>query len=317
MIPAPMTQPAAVQVEGLVHDYGARRALRGVTFGVRGGEIFGLLGPNGGGKSTLFRILSTLLRPTAGRAEIFGLDVAARPREVRAMIGVVFQSPALDRALTVRENLWTQGRLYGLGGRGLRQAIDTRLERAGLRERSSDRAGVLSGGLLRRLEIAKGLLHRPRLLLLDEPSTGLDPGARADLWSQLVELRDRDGVTVLFTTHLTEEAERCDRIGILSDGSMVAEGEPRALKSEIGGDVIVISGRAPEALRRELEERFGVRAAVIDGTLRLEQARGHELIPRLVESFGDRIDSVTVGRPTLLDVFVRRTGHRFRGEARS
>jgi ABC-2 type transport system ATP-binding protein len=316
MMTAPMTHAAVVQVEGLLHDYGTRRALRGVTFGVGGGEIFGLLGPNGGGKTTLFRVLSTLLRPTAGRAEIFGLDVVRRAREARASIGVVFQSPAVDRALTVRENLWTQGRLYGLGGRGLREAIDAMLGRVGLLERASDRAQVLSGGLLRRLEIAKGLLHRPRLLLLDEPSTGLDPGARADLWNHLAGLRDRDGVTVLLTTHLMEEAERCDRIGILSEGALVAEGEPRTLKSEIAGEVIVINGRSPEILRREVEERFGVRGAVIDGTLRLEQARGHELIPRLVESFGDRIDSVSVGRPTLLDVFVRRTGHRFWGEAR-
>jgi ABC-2 type transport system ATP-binding protein len=311
-----MREPeAAVEVEGLLHDYGARRALRGVTFGVRRGEIFALLGPNGGGKTTLFRVLSTLLRPTGGRAAIFGLDVARQARDVRALIGVVFQAPAVDRRLTARENLWTQGRLYGLGGRRLRRAVDDGLQHVGLREREGERAGDLSGGLLRRLEIAKGLLHRPRLLLLDEPSTGLDPGARADLWSHLADLRERHGVTVLLTTHLMDEAERCDRVGILSDGVLVADGAPRALTQEIGGDVILIRGRSPETLRREVEARFGVQAAVIDGSLRLERARGHELVPRLVEALGERIDSVSLGRPTLHDVFIRRTGHRFRGEA--
>ena len=319
-MPAAMrtTAPAVetvVRVEGLVHDYGPRRALRGVDFEVGSGQIFGLLGPNGGGKTTLFRILTTLIRPTAGRASVLGNDVALRPREARAAIGVVFQSPALDRKLTTRENLETQGRLYGLGGRALREAVDAMLLRVRLADRASDRVETLSGGLMRRAEIAKGILHRPRLLLLDEPSSGLDPGARSDLWDHLRELRERDGVTVLLTTHLMEEAERCDRIAILSEGALVACGAPRDLKAEIGGDVIVIATAAPEALRGEVERLCGARASVVDGTLRLERPRGHEPIPRLLETFGDRIDSVTIGRPTLLDVFVLKTGHRFWGEA--
>ncbi len=310
---APMSQQPIVEVQGLIHDYGSRRALGGIDFSVGPAEIFGLLGPNGGGKTTLFRILATLLRPTAGRAAVLGHDVARRPRAVRAGIGVVFQSPALDRKLTVRENLATQGRLYGLGGAPLRAAVDEMLRRVRLTDRADDRAEVLSGGLLRRTEIAKGLLHRPRLLLLDEPSSGLDPGARQDLWEHLRELRARDGVTVLVTTHLMEEAERCDRIGILSEGRLVALGTPRDLKGEIGGDVIVIATPAPEDLSREIESRFGGRAAVVDGTVRLERPHGHELVPRLVEAFPDRIDAVTLGRPTLLDVFIHRTGHRFWG----
>jgi ABC-2 type transport system ATP-binding protein len=308
-----MSQQAIVEVQGLIHDYGSRRALAGIDFGVGPGEIFGLLGPNGGGKTTLFRILATLLRPTAGRAAVLGHDVARQPRAVRAGIGVVFQSPALDRKLTVRENLVTQGRLYGLGGATLRAAVDDMLRRVRLADRADDRVEVLSGGLMRRAEVAKGLLHRPRLLLLDEPSSGLDPGARHDLWEHLRELRARDGVTVLLTTHLMEEAERCDRIGILSEGRLVALGAPRDLKGEIGGDVIVIATPAPEELGREIEGRFGGRAAIVDGTVRLERPRGHELVPRLVEAFPDRIDAVTLGRPTLLDVFIHRTGHRFWG----
>jgi len=311
-----MTTPPIVQVEELLHDYGSRRALTGVDFFVRPGEIFGLLGPNGGGKTTLFRILSTLLRPTAGRASILGFDVAQRPREVRAGIGVVFQSPALDRKLTVRENLETQGRLYGLAGRGLRQAADTMLSRLGLLDRASERAETLSGGLMRRVEIAKGLLHRPRLLLLDEPSTGLDPGARTDLWEQLRELRDREGVTVLLTTHLMEEAERCDRLAILSRGSLVACGAPRALKAEIGGDVLAITGADPERLRGEIERRFAAPAGLVDGVIRIERPRAHELVPAIVEAFPGQIESMTLGHPTLLDVFIRKTGHRFWGESK-
>jgi ABC-2 type transport system ATP-binding protein len=303
-----------VRVEGLRHAYGGRPALQGIDFDVNGGEVFALLGPNGGGKTTLFRILATLLRPDAGRASLLGHDVVRDARAVRESIGVVFQSPALDRKLTVRENLEVQGRLYGLGGARLREAIDEMLRRVRLLDRARDRVETLSGGLMRRAEIAKGLLHRPRVLLLDEPSTGLDPGARSDLWEHLSDLRARDGVTILLTTHLMEEAERCDRLGILSQGRLVATGTPRQLKSEIGGDVIAVVTPDPGALREEIERRFGGPATVVDGTVRLERPRGHELIPRLVEAFPDRIDSVTIGRPTLLDVFIHKTGHRFWGE---
>jgi ABC-2 type transport system ATP-binding protein len=243
-----MTENPIVQVDGLVHDFAGRPALRGIDFSVRAGEIFALLGPNGGGKTTLFRILSTLLRPTGGRARVLGHDVERDPHAIRESIGVVFQSPAVDRKLTVRENLVTQGHLYGLAGASLRKAIDGMLRTVGLGERADDRVETLSGGLVRRAEIAKGLLHHPPLLLLDEPSTGLDPAARSDLWDHLSQLRSRDGVTVLLTTHLMEEAERCDRLAILSDGSLVATGTPQELKSEIGGDVIVIATRSNHAI---------------------------------------------------------------------
>src|SRR5438552_1768384 len=219
MMTPPMSVPASVSVQGLAHDYGERRVLRGLDFTVPEGEIFGLLGPNGGGKTTLFRILATLLRPTAGRALVMGHDVALEPDEVRRRIGVVFQSPALDRVLTVRENLEVHGRLYGLSGRGLRGAAEEMLRRVRLLDRADDRVGTLSGGLMRRAEIAKGLLHRPRLLLMDEPSSGLDPGARQDLWELLRDLRERFGTTLLLTTHLMEEADRCDRLAILSEGT--------------------------------------------------------------------------------------------------
>ncbi|OLD67526.1 MAG: ABC transporter ATP-binding protein [Acidobacteria bacterium 13_1_40CM_2_68_10] len=311
MMAPPMSVPACVEIHGLVHDYGERRVLSGLDVSVRQGEIFGLLGPNGGGKTTLFRILATLMRPTGGRALVLGHDVAREANEVRRLIGVVFQSPALDRKLTVRENLLVQGRLYGLGARQIRQASDDMLRRVRLLDRAEDRVERLSGGLMRRAEIAKGLLHRPRLLLMDEPSSGLDPGARQDLWELLRELRGRDATTILLTTHLMEEAERCDRLAILSEGALVAEGAPRDLKKEIGGDVIVITTTSPGEVRDGIERRFGGPVRVVDGTVRLERPSGHELIPRIVEAFADRIDSVTLGRPTLLDVFIHKTGHRF------
>jgi ABC-2 type transport system ATP-binding protein len=294
----------------------ARTALQEVSFAVREGEVFGLLGPNGGGKTTLFRILSTLLLPTGGTARIFGLDVVAQPAGVRRRIGVVFQAPSLDRKLTVRENLTHQGHLYGLHGQSLRGRCDEMLARVGLGDRTNERVENLSGGQQRRVEVAKGLLHGPKLLLLDEPSTGLDPGARRDLWSYLQTLRDKDGVTVLVTTHLMEEAERCDRLGILSQGKLVALDTPEALKSKIGGDVISVATQQPETLRDGIQARFGGNPIVLNGSVRIERERGHEFVARLVEAFPGQIEEISLGKPTLEDVFVHQTGHRFWDEER-
>jgi ABC-2 type transport system ATP-binding protein len=283
-----------------------------VSFAVEPGEVFGFLGPNGGGKSTLFRILATLVRPDAGSLHVFGADLATRAREIRRSLGVVFQNPSLDLQLTVRENLVHQGHLYGLGGRDLAARIAAGLERFGLAERAGQRARELSGGLRRRAEIAKALLHTPRLLLLDEPSTGLDPGARRDLWDTLAALSG-EGVTVLLTTHFMEEGDRCGRLALLSRGTIVAEGTPQALKGEIGGDVITLTGLEidPATLAGELAALHpGLDFQVRDGAVRLEHAGGHELAARLAGSLPGRIGAVTVARPTLEDVFLRRTGHR-------
>ena len=314
----------AVEARGVRFTYPARRrggpsrpALAGVDFQVAPGEIFGFLGPNGGGKSTLFRILATLARPESGSLHVFGADLATRAREVRRSLGVLFQSPSLDLQLTVRENLVHQGHLHGLSGRDLAGRIAAGLERFGLTERAEQRALELSGGLRRRVEIAKALLHEPRLLLLDEPSTGLDPGARRDLWETLEALRTgaSGGVTVLLTTHFMEEGDRCDRLALLSRGTIVAEGTPVALKGEIGGDVVTLTGRDPEDLARDLAARHPELAPrVSDGAVRLESPRGHELAARLAEALPGRIDSITVARPSLEDVFLRRTGHRLYDE---
>ncbi len=303
-------QPA-IEVAGVTLDYGSRRALDRVSFGVVAGEIFSLLGPNGSGKTSLFRILATLIPPTAGQARVLGHEVIREARVVRRLIGVVFQAPSLDDKLSAAENLRHQGHLYGLSGAGLRARIREVLDRMGLADRASDPVEKLSGGLRRRVEVAKGLLHRPQVLLLDEPTAGLDPAARLEFVRYLLELQRQEGVTVLLTTHHLEEAETCGRLAILDGGHLVAVGSPAALKSQIGGDIIVLETPEPEHLRAEIRERFGAEATVLARTLRLERPRGHEFIPQLVEAFPGRIQSATLGKPTLEDVFIRQTGHRF------
>ncbi len=303
-------ESAAIQVDRLRHVYGSRVALDDVSFTVGRGEVFGLLGPNGGGKTTLFKILSTLLSPSGGSAVIFG-DALSVPDAVRRHLGVVFQHPSLDGKLTVTENLSCHGHLYGLRGAVLRARTAAVLQRVGLADRARDRVETLSGGLQRRTELAKALLHQPPLLLLDEPSTGLDPGARRDFMQYLRQLREQEGVTVVLTTHYMEEAERCDRVAILHQGKLVRVGAPAALKDEVGGDVVAVQTQEPEALRLKIRARFGCEPAVVDGTLRIERPRGHEFVRDLVEAFPADVTLVTYGKPTLEDVFIHLTGHRF------
>ena len=303
-------QTAVIHVENLRHRYGERVALDGVTFDVHASEIFGLLGPNGSGKTTMFRILSTLMLPSGGQASIAGLDVATQPNRVRREIGVVFQAPSIDVKLTAEENLRHIGHLYGLRGSALDARIREMLGRVALADRARDYAETFSGGMQRRLEIAKGLLHQPSVLLLDEPTTGLDPGARRDLWQYLSTLRDQ-GITIIVTTHLMEEAERCDRLAILSEGRLVALGTPAELKREIGGDVILLETRDPESLAQRIHQRYGIEAAVLDGKVRLEREGGHKFVTDVVEAFPGEIDAISIAKPTLEDVFIHRTGHRF------
>ena len=300
----------AIEVEALRHVYGERVALDNVSFAVPRGEIFGLLGPNGGGKTTLFKILSTLLRPSAGSASIFGTPLSAAAA-VRRHLGVVFQHPSVDGKLSVLENLICLGNLYGLSGATLRARAQTVLQRLGLVERADDRVETLSGGLQRRTELAKALLHTPPLLILDDPSTGLDPGARRDFMQYLRQLRDDEGMTIMLTTHYMEEAERCDRVAILHQGKLVSIGAPAALKQAVGGDVVVVQSPDPDALRGKLRERFACEAQLVDGALRIERPRGHELVRDLVDAFPADVTLVTYGRPTLEDVFIHLTGHRF------
>ncbi|HEY7117881.1 MAG TPA: ATP-binding cassette domain-containing protein [Tepidisphaeraceae bacterium] len=306
-----------VQVSHLTHRYADRTALADVSLAVNGREIFGFLGPNGSGKTTLFRILSTLIAPQEGEVTIAGLNLRESRDTIRRQIGVVFQSPSLDKQLTAEENLRHHGHLYGLRGRELEDRIDRMLARVGLAERPRELVGTFSGGMRRRVELAKGLLTRPRILLLDEPSTGIDPGARIDLWRYLREIRDQDGVTILVTTHLMDEAEHCDRLAIMDAGKLAACDTPNALKSRIGADVITLSTDAnddPQALADAVHQRFGVNAERVDSVVRIERERGHEFIPQLVEAFVGRIRSVSLGKPTLEDVFIHVTGHGFKDQ---
>ncbi len=291
--------------------YGTRVALDDVSFSVARGEIFGLLGPNGGGKTTLFKILSTLMTATSGSATILGDALRLAPAAVRRHLGVVFQHPSLDEMLTVVENLRCHGYLYGMHGARLTERTQTVLQRLGLTERATERVAALSGGLKRRTELAKALLHEPPVLLLDEPSTGLDPGARRDFIHYLRELRDRDGSTIVLTTHYMDEAERCDRVAILHQGKLVSVGTPAALKDRVGGDIVVMQAQEPKRLRDKIQERFACEATLVDGTVRVERPRGHEFVRDVVDAFPSDITFVTYGKPTLEDVFIHLTGHRF------
>jgi ABC-2 type transport system ATP-binding protein len=309
---------APIQLEHLSHNYGERQALEDLSFTVNPAEIFGLLGPNGSGKTTLFRILSTLMVPTGGTARVQGFDVARQPTQARQQTGIVFQARSLDIKLTVAENLKHQGHLYGLSGTLLKQRSAEVLSRVGLSDRTKDYVETLSGGMQRRVELAKGLIHSPAVLLLDEPSTGLDPGARRDMWQYLKMLRDEEGVSILVTTHLMEEAEHCDRLAILNQGHLVALGSPAQLKSAIGGDVVLFETASPEAAR-SLSERMATRLAlepsVLGSTVRIERPEGHRLVTAVVEAFPGEVDGISVSRPSLEDVFIQRTGHRFWADA--
>jgi len=327
-----------IQIHSLTHRYGQRVALANVSLEINAGEIFGFLGPNGSGKTTLFRILSTLIEPKEGQV-FFNLPSDEAPTEpleapgypqkttaqsliehrnsIRRRIGVVFQSPSLDKQLTAEENLRHHGHLYGLKGKELETRIDQMLNQVGLENRPKEYVGQFSGGMRRRVELAKGLLTRPSILLLDEPSTGLDPGARIDLWRYLREIRQSAGVTILVTTHLMDEAEHCDRLAIMDSGHLAACDTPAALKARIGADVITLSTDDPAGLAAGVRERFGIAAEQIDSTVRIERQRGHEFIPQLVEAFVGKIRSVSLGKPTLEDVFIHVTGHGFTSQSPS
>ncbi|MGA9544619.1 MAG: ABC transporter ATP-binding protein [Candidatus Sulfotelmatobacter sp.] len=311
----PPSVASVISVENLVHRYGDRTALNGVSFDVRPAELFGLLGPNGSGKTTLFRILSTLMLPTAGRATIMGCDAAQEPARLRRQIGVVFQAQSIDLKLTAYENLWHQGHLYRLRGAALKNRIQEILSRVGLADRGKELVETFSGGMQRRIELAKGLLHHPGVLLLDEPTTGLDPGARRDLWQYLRTLRDEEQVSVLVTTHLMEEAERCDRLAIMNEGNLVALGTPAELKSEIGGDVILLdAARDAPLLAERIQDRFHVETTVLENQVRMERESAHRFVTEVVEAFPGEIEAISVSKPALEDVFIRRTGHKFWSE---
>ncbi len=303
-----------VETQGLSKTYGKIEAVRGIDLEVRPGEIFGFLGPNGAGKTTTISILCTLVRKTAGEARVAGIDVDADPSAVRTRIGLVFQDPSLDSQLTARENLELHGQIYGVPGRERKQRIDELLAFVGLADRASSLVMTYSGGMKRRLEIARGLLHHPSVLFLDEPTLGLDPQTRKSIWDHLRALRAREGVTLFMTTHYMDEAEYCDRIAIIDQGRIVALGSPNELKARVGGDVITLTTADAPAAAAEIQQRFGLEPLRDDGALRIEVADGATFLPQLVRELSMPLAAVTLRRPSLDDVFLKLTGHAIREE---
>jgi ABC-2 type transport system ATP-binding protein len=303
-----MASEPAVDIQGVTHRYGAHLALRDVSLQVAPGGLYGLLGPNGSGKTTLFRILSTLMPPSEGRARVFGVDTTQDAEAVRQRLGVVFQDEALDDNLTVRENLRFQASLYGLYGAERHERIDTLLARLDISDRADDAVSELSGGLRRRADLARGLLHRPDLLLLDEPTTGLDPAARRAFWTAIGRLREEEGTTLLLATHLMDEAERCDRVGILSDGALVIDGAPDALKADLGNETLWLESADPMGLRDRIDAQFGEPTRLVGTMVQVAPPDPPAFLAALYEALGDRIRSATLRTPTLEDVFMVHAG---------
>ncbi len=301
---------AVAQVTGVHHAYGDTQALGGVDLRIDASRITALLGPNGSGKTTLFRLLCTLLPLQKGDIKIVGSDVASQALAVRQNIGIVFQSPSLDAKLTVDENLACQAALYGIAGRTFQKRRDEVLESLGIKDRRGEYCEKLSGGLKRRAEIAKSLLHRPRLMLLDEPSTGLDPAARRSLWKCLTDLAEQ-GTAVLLTTHLIEEADKADQVVIFSAGKKVAEGPPHELRGQLGSRLISLVVADPDAAADRLRDEFGLTVLRTQDSLKISSDVTPDLVGRIADFLGDSLQSITLGRPSLEDVFVARTGVHF------
>jgi ABC-2 type transport system ATP-binding protein len=309
-----MAPEIRIRARGLVKKFGDFAAVRGIDLEVSEGEIFGFLGPNGAGKSTTISILCTLLKATSGEVEVAGIDVDRHPDEVRARIGLVFQDPSLDTQLTARENLEFHGFVYGLASAVRRKRIQEVLAMVQLDDRAETRVETFSGGMKRRLEIARGVMHYPEVLFLDEPTLGLDPQTRKNIWEYLHALRKREGITLFMTTHYMEEAEFCDRIAIIDQGVIVAGGTPDELKSMVGGDVISISTDDSEALVGEIDRIFHLAATASNGAVQLEVPDGGVFIPRLTRELSAPVKAVTLRRPSLDDVFIKLTGHAIRDE---
>lgn len=308
--PGRVLEDPLCHVAGVEHRYGDKQVLHGIDLDVRAGQITALLGPNGSGKTTLFRLIATLMPIQSGRIQIDGINVAARPREVRRHLGIVFQAPSLDGKLTVDENIACQGALYGIRGAELNRRRDEVLERFSLSDRRGDRCESLSGGLKRRVELAKSLLHRPQLMLLDEPSTGLDPSARLALWRSLEDLAG-DGTGVLLTTHLMEEAAKANRLVLFAGGRKVAEGSPAELQSEVGGAVMTVAATDLDVAEKLLSDECGVEVTRLDQSLRVLHGATPDTLRTVVERLGDDLQSVRFDRPSLDDVFIARTGKTF------
>ena len=300
--------PGSVAAEDVCYAYGSRTAVDGVSFEVQPGTLFGLLGPNGSGKTTLFRLLSTLIPMQSGHLSVSGLDVSREQSQVRRRLGVTFQSPAIDVRLTVRENLKCHGHLYGLGGAQLNSCIELLLRQFDLSDRANTLTGQLSGGLKRRVELAKGLMHDPEVLLLDEPTSGLDPRARQEFWDLVITQKQSRGTTIIVATHLMPEAELCDQVLLLDQGRVVGLGSPAELQSRLDGERLMLRLRDAASLRESVEQLLQSKSVLSGDRLSLRISRPSEQIPLLINQLGDRILGLELTRPSLEDVFLELTG---------
>jgi ABC-2 type transport system ATP-binding protein len=301
-----------IDVVGLTKSYHKVEAVRGIDISVLRGEVFGFLGPNGAGKSTTIGILAALTDPSGGTARVAGFDVVRSPNEVRARIGIVFQEPSLDIQLTARENLEFHAFLYDVPRSERRRRIDDALEMVQLADRQHGIVRTFSGGMRRRLEIARGIIHHPQILFLDEPTLGLDPQVRSRIWTHLQDVRKREGTTLFMTTHYMDEAEFCDRIAIIDHGRIIAEGTPDQLKAGVGGDIVTLRASQPDAVAAEIERRFGVAVRTEPDELRIEVDDAAVFVPRLLRELTLPVGSITIDRPSLDDVFLKLTGHAIR-----
>jgi ABC-2 type transport system ATP-binding protein len=303
----------AIVTEKLVKKYGNFEAVKGIDLEVESGELFAFLGPNGAGKSTTINMLCTLLRPTSGKARVAGFDVSKEPSKVRAHIGLVFQDPSLDDQLTAYENLSFHAYLYDFRG-DARQRINYVLEMVDLRERANDLVKTFSGGMKRRLEIARGVMHSPTVLFLDEPTIGLDPQTRRHIWDYLRAVREKEGITIFMTTHYMDEAEMCERVAIIDHGQIIALGSPDELKSMVGGDVVTFKASDTQVAIDELKQRYNLQPIQADGSIVVEVKDGTSFVPALVSNLSTQVESVSVHRPSLEDVFIKLTGRAIRDE---
>lgn len=299
-----------IHVENLVKKFGTITAVDGIHLSVEPGQIFGFLGPNGAGKSTTIKILATLLRPTSGKATVAGYDVLANPNDVRRSIGLVFQDQSLDDRLTAEENLWFHAMLYDIPSSVFVPRVDDVLRLVDLVDRRKSIVRTFSGGMKRRLEIARGLLHYPKVLFLDEPTLGLDPQTRNAIWKHVKALREEKGTTIFMTTHYLEEAEHCDRIAVIDHGKIQAVDSPAMLKRMIGGDKIIVSG--DDDLADDLKQKYNIDVQRIGNEVHFQMASGAEFVPKVIADFAGRIKSIQVKEPSLEDVFLRLTGHSIR-----
>jgi ABC-2 type transport system ATP-binding protein len=305
------SNPPAIEVDDLTKIYGDVEAVRGVSFAVPPGEVFGFLGPNGAGKSTTINMLCTLAKPTSGTARVSGFDVVDERDSVRRHIGLVFQDPTLDGYLTAAQNLRLHAELYGVRKDLIEQRMTQMLEMVDLTDRRDSKVMTFSGGMRRRLEIARGLMHSPRVLFLDEPTIGLDPQTRSSIWRYIRALREVEGTTIFMTTHYMDEAELCDRIAIMDRGEIVVLDTPVALKASVGADRLVLGTTDNDAALAALRDRFHIEATVAEGAVTFHVDSGEAFVPRLFDEWDPAlpaITSVAVSRPTLDDVFMRYTG---------